>query len=129
VLTRFIGEVGLFKEYVPILLMLVGAVALGLIFIVGSKLAGPKNPQSPVKLEPFECGVEPVGSARQRFPVRFYLVALIFIVFDIEAVYLFPWAVNFRPLGLFGFVEMTVFIAVLAVGLAYVWKKGALEWE
>jgi len=109
--------------------MLLGAGAIGAIFLVGSRLIGPRNPPNPAKLEPFECGVEPVGTARQRFDVKFYLVALIFIVFDIEAVFLFPWAVNFRALGVFGFVEMTVFLLVLAVGLAYVWRKGALEWE
>ncbi|MBI4666799.1 MAG: NADH-quinone oxidoreductase subunit A [Nitrospinae bacterium] len=81
------------------------------------------------KMEPFECGENPITSPKLRFSVRFYLVALMFIVFDIEAVFLFPWAVNFIPLGLFGFAEMLVFIVILALGLAYVWKKGALEWE
>lgn len=117
------------SQYIPVLLMLLGILALAALFLVGSRLAGPRNPQSSVKLEPFECGVPPVGTARQRFSVKFYLVALVFIVFDIETVFLFPWAVNFRALGLFGLVEMAVFIAVLVVGLAYVWKKGALEWE
>lgn len=117
------------KEYIPILLMLAGTMALGAVFLVGSRLAGVRNKQSDRKLEPFECGVEPIGTAHQRFSVKFYLVALIFIVFDIEAVFLYPWAVNFRALGLFGFAEMVVFIAILGAGLAYVWKKGALEWE
>jgi len=117
------------SQYIPVLLMLLGILVLALVFIVGSRLAGPRNPKTMTKLEPFECGVPPVGTARQRFSVKFYLVALVFIVFDIETVFLFPWAVNFRALGLFGLVEMAVFIAVLVVGLAYVWKKGALEWE
>lgn len=117
------------KDYIPILLMLVGAGALAMVFVVGSRLIGPRNKPSPAKLEPFECGVPSIGPARQRFSVKFYLVALIFIVFDIEVVFLFPWAVNFRQLGVFGFVEMMVFLGVLAAGLAYVWRKGALEWE
>lgn len=116
------------KDYIPILLMLAGSLALAAVFLVGSRLIGPRNATA-VKLEPFECGVPTFGDARHRFSVKFYLVALIFIVFDIEAVFLFPWAVNFRALGLFGFVEMMVFIAILGAGLAYVWKKGALEWE
>jgi len=81
------------------------------------------------KMEPFECGENPIVSPKQRFSVRFYLVAMLFIVFDIEAVFLFPWAVIFQSLGLFGFVEMMIFILLLAAGLVYVWKKGALEWE
>ena len=116
------------KEYIPILLMLAGAIALSAVFLLGSRFIGPRN-ATPSKLEPFECGVPSHGDARHRFSVKFYLVAIIFIVFDIEAIFLFPWAVNFRALGMFGFVEMTVFIGILAAGLAYVWKKGALEWE
>jgi NADH-quinone oxidoreductase subunit A len=76
----------------------------------------------------YECGVEPTGSARRRFSVKFFLVAMLFVVFDIEGVLIFPWAVTFKKLGMFGFVEMIVFLGVLGVGLAYVWKKGALEW-
>lgn len=117
------------STYVPILLMLMGVAAIAALFLFGSRLAGPRNAPNPSKLEPFECGVPPVGTARQRFSVKFYLVALIFIVFDIETVFLFPWAVSFRALGLFGLVEMGVFLLVLGVGLAYVWRKGALEWE
>ena len=117
------------KDYIPILMMLAGSLALSAVFLVGSRLIGPRNKPSATKLEPFECGVPTVGDAHQRFSVKFYLVALIFIVFDIEAVFLYPWAVNFRALGLFGFAEMVVFIGILGAGLAYVWKKGALEWE
>lgn len=90
---------------------------------------GPKRP-SAVKGAPFECGSEPSpGDPHQRFAVKFYVVALLFIVFDVETVFLYPWAVLFRDLGWFGFVEMAIFVAVLALGLLYVWKKGALEWE
>ncbi|MDH5479024.1 MAG: NADH-quinone oxidoreductase subunit A [Nitrospinota bacterium] len=93
-----------------------------------SELLGPKL-RFREKMEPFECGENQVVSPKRRFSVRFYLIAMMFIIFDIEAVFLFPWAVVFQSLGLFGFVEMMIFILVLAVGLVYVWKKGALEWE
>jgi NADH-quinone oxidoreductase subunit A len=97
--------------------------------IVGiSSFLGPRRP-SAIKSEAFECGSETVGSARQRFAVKFYVVALLFIVFDVEAVFLYPWAVTFQELRWFGFVEMLVFAATLVVGLIYVWKKGALTWE
>lgn len=116
------------NPYVPVLLMMlvaavVAAAVLGLAEFLGPKVSFRE------KMEPFECGENPIVSPKQRFSVRFYLVALMFIVFDIEAVFLFPWAVNFQALGLFGFVEMMVFVLILALGLAYVWKKGALEWE
>jgi NADH-quinone oxidoreductase subunit A len=80
-------------------------------------------------MTPFESGIESVGDTRHRFSVRFFLVALLFIIFDIEAVFIFPWAVLFRELGLFGFIEMTIFLGILLLGLFYIWKKGALEWE
>ena len=89
---------------------------------------GPKS-TSEVKSAAFECGNEAIGTARQRFAVKFYVVALLFIVFDIEAVFLYPWAVNFQALGWFGYVTMLVFASTLVMGLVYVWKKGALEWE
>jgi NADH-quinone oxidoreductase subunit A len=93
-----------------------------------SHLVSPYRP-TPVKLEPYESGITPVGDTRERFSIKFYLVAILFIVFDIETVFLIPWAVLFRTLGVFGFVEMLVFMAVLLVGLVYVWKKGALQWD
>jgi len=80
-------------------------------------------------MEPFECGEQPIVSSRLRFSVKFYLVALLFVVFDIEAVFLYPWAVLFRELGLFGFGVMMTFLAILGIGLIYVWKRGALEWD
>lgn len=95
---------------------------------VVSSLLGPKKTDA-VKAEPFECGSDVIGSARQRFAVKFYVVALLFIVFDVEAVFLYPWAVNFKALGWFGYMEMLVFAATLVVGLVYVWKKGAIDWE
>ncbi len=109
--------------FLIILGMIVAAAMLAL-----SMFVGPKNP-SKVKGAPFECGNESLGTTRQRFSVRFYLVALLFIIFDVEVVFLYPWAVLYKDLGLFGLVEMMVFMAILGVGLAYVWRKGALEWE
>ncbi|TYO95456.1 NADH dehydrogenase subunit A [Geothermobacter ehrlichii] len=115
-------------SYLPILVLIVIAVAFAVGSIVLSRLIGQKKP-SEVKLAPYECGMPPVGSARERLSIKFYIIAMLFIVFDIEAVFLYPWAVMFKRLGLFGFVEMGVFIIILLVGYVYVWKKGALEWE
>ena len=91
-------------------------------------ILGMRKP-TPEKQQPYECGMQPVGTARERFSVKFYLVAMLFLLFDIEAVFLFPWAVVYRDLKLFGFFEMLLFIAVVLAGYVYVWKKGALEWE
>jgi len=115
-------------SYLPILVLIAIALAFALGSVVMSRLVGQKKP-STVKLAPYECGMPPVGSARERVSVKFYMIAMLFIVFDIEAVFLYPWAVVFKKLGLFGFVEMGVFIVILLVGYVYVWKKGALEWE
>ena len=117
---------GNMEQYVPVLiaLILAGVVAGAMVF--ASTLFGPRQ-HSAVKDEPFECGNPPSGSAWGRFSVKFYLVAILFIVFDLEVVFLYPWAVVFRRLGLFGFVEMLVFVLILAVGLVYMIKKGALE--
>jgi NADH-quinone oxidoreductase subunit A len=114
--------------YLPILvvLLLAGVMAVAISGI--ATLLGPKR-RGLVKAQSFECGSESSGNARQRFGVKFYVVALLFIVFDIEVVFLYPWAVRFRDLGWFAYAEMAVFAATLLVGLAYVWKKGALEWE
>ena len=114
--------------YLPIILLVAIALLFGLGSLVVSSLVGQKKP-SPVKLSPYECGCEPVGSARERFSVKFYIIAMLFILFDIEAVFLYPWSVLYKRLGMFGLVEMGVFIVILFVGYIYVWKKGALEWE
>ncbi len=111
---------------VLVLVALGGTIAV--VFVGLSRYLGPRNANA-AKLTTYECGVEPVKTARERFPVRFYLVAMLFIVFDIEAVFLYPWALLFRELGLFGLIEMAVFLMVLVVGLIYAWRKGALEWE
>lgn len=114
-------------SYVPILIL--GAAAAGLaLFIVGlSQLLGRPRP-NPAKASVYECGVPPVGTAGQRFPVKFYLVCMIFILFDVDAAFLYPWALIFKELGLFGLVEMGVFMSLLGGGFIYVWKVGALDW-
>ncbi len=114
--------------YLPILIALLVAVGFVVVVIVASSLVVPMR-RNAVKNSPYECGIEPVGDARQRFPVKFYLVAVLFILFDIEAVFLYPWAVAFRRLGLYGLVEMALFIVILFVGYLYLLKKRALEWE
>jgi len=115
-------------EYLPIFIFFVVAVGFALVTLFLSAIFG-KRKITPQKMIPYECGMDPIGEARKRFSVRFYIVAMLFIVFDIEAVFLYPWAVIFRELKVFGLVEMGVFIAILLVGFVYVWKKGALEWE
>lgn len=116
------------NPYIPVLLMLVIAAGIAVVMLLLSQMLGPKV-KFREKMEPFECGENPIASPKQRFSIRFYMIAMLFIIFDIEAVFLFPWSVIFQPLGVFGFVEMMVFILILAAGLVYVWKKGALEWE
>lgn len=114
--------------YLPILLLVIVAIGFGLASLVLSSLIGPKK-FSVLKLSPYESGCEPVGTARERFSIKFYLIAMLFILFDIEAVFLYPWAILYKKLGVFGLVEMGLFIVILFVGYIYVWKKGALEWE
>jgi NADH-quinone oxidoreductase subunit A len=116
------------REYVAVLVMVLVAGVVPALFLGVSALLGPRKP-SAVKDQPFECGNPATGPAWGRFSVKFYLTAILFIVFDIEVVFLYPWAVLFRRLGFFGFAEMLVFVAVLTLGLAYVWRKGALEWD
>ena len=116
------------REYFPILLFLLIAIAFAGGTILLSSLIVPRRANR-VKMSAYECGVDPVGDARQRFSIKFYLVAVLFILFDIEAVFLYPWAVAFRQLGLYGLIEMILFIAILLVGYVYVLKKRALEWD
>jgi NADH-quinone oxidoreductase subunit A len=115
-------------DYLPILIL----VALAALFaggsMVASALLGPRRP-TPEKLSPYECGIEPVGTARERFSVKFYLVAMLFIIFDMETIFLYPWAVVYKELKLFGVAAMGTFLLILLVGFVYVWKKGGLEWE
>jgi len=116
------------SEYIPVLIMLFLAAATAGGMLVATSLIGPKI-AFPDKMEPFECGESPIVSPKLRFSIKFYLVALFFVIFDVEVVFVYPWAVLFRELGLFGFIEMMVFLTILAVGLIYVWRRGALEWD
>ena len=116
------------QSYFPVQVQVLIAIALAAGLIGASTLLG-KRARSPLKDTPYESGMAPVGSARERFSVKFYLVGMIFILFDIEAVFLYPWAVVYRQLKLFGFFEMIVFVALILVGFFYVWKKGALDWS
>jgi NADH-quinone oxidoreductase subunit A len=114
--------------YLPILLALAVAAGFAAVTTFLSSIIVPMR-RNPVKNSPYECGIEPVGNARTRFSVKFYLVAVLFILFDIEAVFLYPWAVTFHQLGLYGLIEMALFIVILFVGYVYLLKKRALEWE
>jgi NADH-quinone oxidoreductase subunit A len=116
------------ESYVPIFVMVAGGVTFGFVMVKLNEWFGPRRP-SEEKLSTYESGMEPVRSARERFSVKYYMVAVLFILFDIEVVFLYPWAVSFKQLGVGGFVEMVVFIAILLVGYFYVWRKGALEWD
>jgi NADH-quinone oxidoreductase subunit A len=116
------------EQYAPIGMMMLLALVFGIVLVNINRWIGPKKPNA-AKLSTYESGMEPVKSARERFSVKFYLVAMLFIVFDIEIVFMYPWAVKFKQLGLFGFVEMMVFIAILLVGYVYIWRKGALKWD
>jgi NADH-quinone oxidoreductase subunit A len=121
----------LLNTYIPVLVMAGVAILLAGVLIGLSHILGPKRP-TPQKLAPYECGVTPIGSARERFPIKFYLIAMLFIIFDIETVFLYPWAVTYRHSGsmiLFNLVEMLVFVIILFVGYYYVWKRGAFEWD
>ena len=118
----------LLKEYLPILIFLGLAFGLVCAMLGGSYLIARQNPNSE-KNSPFECGFAPFDDARGQFDVRFYLVAILFIIFDLEVAFLFPWAVTLGEIGLFGFWSMMLFLGVLTVGFIYEWRKGALEWE
>ena len=115
-------------DYIPLLILVAVATLFGILILGVSTFLGPHRPNSR-RMMPYESGIVPQMGARIRFPVKFYLIAMLFIVFDIEAIFFYPWAVTFKQLRVFGFVEMLVFIAILLVGYFYVVKKGALEWE
>ncbi|MBI1806782.1 MAG: NADH-quinone oxidoreductase subunit A [Ignavibacteria bacterium] len=116
------------ETYIPIGIMIFFGVTFGVVMSKASEWFGPKNPTE-TKLSTYESGMEPVRSAHERVSVKYYMVAMLFIIFDIEVVFLYPWAVNFRQLGTFGLVEMVIFIAILMLGYLYLWKKGALRWD
>ena len=119
---------GLLIHYLPILLFLGIAAALGLALVVAAFVLAPSKPD-PEKLSAYECGFNAFDDARMKFDVRFYLVSILFIIFDLEVAFLFPWAISLGKIGVFGFLSMAVFLAVLTVGFIYEWRKGALEWE
>ncbi|MBI4938016.1 MAG: NADH-quinone oxidoreductase subunit A [Nitrosomonadales bacterium] len=116
------------ENYFPVLLFIAVGLAMGVAPLVLGRLAGPNRPDS-AKLSPYECGFEAFENARMKFDVRYYLVAILFILFDLEIAFLFPWAVVLKEIGMFGFVSMMIFLAILVIGFIYEWMKGALEWE
>jgi NADH-quinone oxidoreductase subunit A len=115
------------QNYIPIFVFLLVAFMVAAGTLVFATIVRPHNPEK-IKGMSYECGIEAVSGARQRYTVRFYIVAILFVVFDVETIFLFPWAVQFKQLGAFGFVEMLVFLGILILGYVWVWKKGALEW-
>ena len=116
------------KDYLSIIIFLLVALGLSIGFVVLNLLFSPKNPD-PEKLSAYECGFEAFSDSRMEFDVRFYLVAILFIIFDLEIAFLFPWAISLGKIGFFGFISMMIFLAILTVGFIYEWKKGALDWE
>ena len=115
------------QNYVPIFIIILVAMAVPVVTLAVAWLIRPAKPE-PTKLMPYECGITPVDSARGRYTVRFYIIAILFVVFDVETIFLFPWAVQYKALHVFGLVEMLVFLGILIVGYVWIWKKGALEW-
>ncbi|WP_024890819.1 NADH-quinone oxidoreductase subunit A [Luteimonas huabeiensis] len=115
-------------EYLPTLLFLIVATGIGIALLIVGNVLGPKRPTAE-KLSPYECGFNAFEDARMRFDVRYYLIAIQFIIFDLEIIFIVPWATVFRDLGVVGLVEMAIFAGMLLLGFIYVWKKGALEWE
>jgi len=116
------------KDYLSIILFLIIALGLSVSFIAINFISSPKKPD-PEKLSAYECGFEPFSDSRMEFDVRFYLVAILFIIFDLEIAFLFPWAISLGNIGIFGFCSMMIFLFILTVGFIYEWKKGALDWE
>jgi NADH-quinone oxidoreductase subunit A len=114
-------------EYAPIAIMLAAGIVLPVVAFIAARVLAPRKVEG-MKYESYECGIESKAPVRERLSVRYYLIAVLFVVFDVETIFMFPWAVRYRALGLFGLVEMTLFIGVLVLGYAYVWKKGALKW-
>ncbi len=115
------------QNYVPIFIIIVVAMAVPVVTLAIAKLIRPAKPDK-TKLMPYECGITPFDDARGRYTVRYYIIAILFVVFDLETIFLFPWAVQYKALHIFGLVEMMVFLGILIVGYVWIWKKGALEW-
>ena len=116
------------KDYLPIIIFLIIALGLSVAFVFLNFIFSPKKPD-PEKLSAYECGFEPFNDSRMEFDVRFYLVAILFIIFDLEIAFLFPWAISLGKIGILGFISMMIFLFILTVGFIYEWKKGALDWE
>ena len=116
------------SDYIPLAIFIVVATGFALFTLVFTSLIHPSK-YNKVKLEPYECGIESSGDARDRYSIRYYLIAMLFVIFDVETVFMFPWAVSLDRLALFGLIEMLVFLFILVVGYFYAWKKGALEWQ
>jgi NADH-quinone oxidoreductase subunit A len=116
------------EHFLPVVVFLLLGIVVGIGMLVAARILSPRNPY-PEKLITYESGITPYTDARQKFTIRYYIIAMLFLIFDIEAVFLYPWAVAYNAIGLYGFVEMVIFIAILLVGYLYAWKKGALEWE
>ena len=114
-------------EYIPIVIFIVLATLFPVVTLLAAKLVRPSSPYA-AKLRPYECGIEPESDSRGRYTVRFYIIAILFVIFDVETIFLFPWAVQFKTLGVFGLVEMLIFLGILVVAYIWVYAKGALEW-
>ncbi len=122
--------VAMLSDYLPILTLIIVATGLAGLIVLISILFGPRRrANNPKKLVPYESGMRAIGQGQRRYPIRYYLIAVIFILFDIEVIFFYPWAVAFRQLGVSGFVEMMIFVAILLAGFIWIWKKGALDWE
>jgi NADH-quinone oxidoreductase subunit A len=115
------------QNYVPIFIFIAVILILLPLTLLAAKLVRPSNPGK-TKLMPYECGIDPMSDSRGRYTVRYYIIAILFVVFDVETIFLFPWAVKFKALGLFGFIEVLIFLVILVVGYIWIWQKGALEW-
>ena len=115
-------------NYLPVLLFLLTGIVIGVVALAAGRVLSPRNPY-PAKLSAYECGFEAFEDARMKFDVRYYLVAILFIIFDLEIAFLFPWAISLGEIGLFGFISMLIFLSILTIGFIYEWKKGALDWE
>ena len=115
------------SNYIPVVIFLVIAFLFPTVTLIAAKLVRPSAPEE-AKLLPYECGVDPIGDSRGRYTVRYYIIAILFVIFDVETIFLFPWAVRYKALGWFGVVEVAVFLAILFVGYIWAYKKGAFEW-
>ena len=122
------ASIPVLRTYIPVFLFVLVATGFAIFTILFSRLVHASKP-NPIKVEPYECGIAPIGDARDRYSIRYYLIAMLFVIFDVETVFMFPWAVALDRLALFGLIEMLVFLFILVVGYFYAWKTGALEWQ